>query len=221
MKCLNSVIRATSGRIIVIDNSNGKIDDELDIADEMNRVMVIRNEKNIGKPASISKYYKLINPNGWFITMDPDVIVPVNGIDKMIVSANNLLDRKFPVAVCCPAIINEPDDWDSQLESKHMNMHIWDEMFEISNGLYINTPLAGCMMLVNSMFYEFIGGFKNDKLYNNDDGYLCNLSNINNCINIIDSNIRCIHDNTENEPGYIEWKERNFYCKNDDIGYWD
>lgn len=221
VKCLNSVLKATSKYIYVIDNSCGKIDKELSLYEGLNNVKIIRNKENIGKPQSINKHFDSMNVGRWFITMDPDVIIPKNGIDDLINKADELVDGGYPVAILCPCISDYDGDWLNQITNNSMKMHQWSEMYKIERDLYINTSLAGCLMIVNTNFFEHISRFNTKKLYNDDDGYLCNLSKTCNMINVIYSKVKCVHDNSENEDGYVKWKERNFYRKIDNYGFWD
>lgn len=221
VKCVNSVLDATNKNIYIIDNSCGKIKMELSIYSHIDRIEIIENSKNIGKPQSINKYFDVINVGRWFITMDPDVIIPKNGIDHLINRANELVNSGYPVALLCPSIADNNYDWQNQLKNRHMKMHQWSEMYQIEKDTYINASLAGCIMVVNTNFFEKIGRFNTEKLYNDDDGYLCNLSKINNMINVICGDIKCIHDESENVAGYRKWKQDNFYKKKDDKGFWD
>lgn len=223
VKCLNSVLDATSNNVVVIDNSVGKLDLELQRYHHNSRVRIIKNPSNIGKPASINKHFESIGSGRWFITMDPDVIIPAGGIDRLIQQANNLVDDGYPIAIACPAIVNgdDGDDWDNQIKRRSMNMHYWSEMYEIEPNIYMNRSLAGCLMLVSTEFFKSIGMYSAEKLYNDDDGYLCYNSVIANMINVICSDVRCVHDNSENAGGYMEWKMRNFDKQVDTQGYWD
>jgi GT2 family glycosyltransferase len=221
IKCVNSVLKATSRSIYIIDNSGGKINQELSKYNHINRIKIIKNAINIGKPQSINKHFDAINPGRWFVTMDPDVVVPKDGIDHLINKADELIEKGYPIALLCPPIENDKSDWQNQLTSRHMKMHQWSEMYQIEKDVYINTSLAGCIMIVNTNFFEKIGRFNTEKLYNDDDGYLCNLSKMNNMINVICNDVKCMHDESENIQGYIKWKQRNFYDKKDDRGFWD
>lgn len=221
IKCINSVLDATDKNIYIIDNSCGKLDNELLLYNEIDRINIIRNNVNIGKPQSINKHFDSIDVGRWFVTMDPDVIINKYDIDRLINKADELINEGYPVALLCPSISNSDEDWLSQLQNKHMKMHQWSEMYQIKEDIYINTSLAGCIMVVNTNFFEKIGRFNTTKLYNDDDGYLCNLSKINNMINIIYSDVKCVHDESENTAGYAEWKRNNFYDKKDIKGFWD
>lgn len=199
----------------------GKIDEAISLYNNIDRIRIIKNRSNIGKPASINKYFDYVGAGRWFITMDPDVIVPENGIDILIKQTNNLVNDGYPIAISCPAIVSDDNSWDLQIENKSMAMHYWSEMYEIEKNMYINQSLAGCLMLVSTEFFRSIGMYAANKLYNDDDGYICNKSVISNMINIINSNVKCIHDNSENEIGYEQWKIRNFNQQVDKNGYWD
>ena len=101
-RCVTSLVRATHQPIYIIDNSQGKIDDLLAWAQNDLGITVIRNNENLGKPTSIRNHWSKIPQGQWFITMDPDVIIPENGIDRLISNAEFMLEQGYPVGIVCP-----------------------------------------------------------------------------------------------------------------------
>lgn len=220
-RCVDSLLSATRQHIYIIDNSQGHIDKELLWAEKHQTITIYRNDKNIGKPSSIRKHASILKNSRWFVTMDPDVIIPPNGIDNLISTADKLCQDGYQIGLVVPALIQNNRSWDNQLRSKNLVMHNWDHMHQISPNIFYNHALAGCLMLVNTLFYNNIGGFTGTRLYNDDDGWLCNQSIKNGLMNIIDGNIICEHDITEESIGYIEWKKSNSIIQRDLKGYLD
>lgn len=220
-RCVTSVVRATRQPIYIIDNSQGKIDEQLRWAQEDLGIKIIRNSENLGKPTSIRRHWSKIPQGQWFITMDPDVIVPENGIDDLIYCANSMSEEGYQIGIICPALEQKGRIWAKQLEKKNLVMHNWNEMTRIKQDVYFNSSLAGCLMLVNNLFYNHIGGFIGCRMYNDDDGWLCNESVKHGLLNLINSNVICEHDLSEETSGYRTWKDRNSTLQIDQLGYWD
>ena len=190
-RCVASLVEATHQPIYIIDNSQGKIDDILNWAQNDLNIKVIRNKENLGKPTSIRKHWNKIPQCQWFITMDPDVIIPKNGIEDLIDNANLMLREGYQVGIVTPALTETGHDWKKQKEEKDLVMHHWNEMIQLKPEIYFNSGLAGCLMLVNNLFYNHIGGFNGQRLYNDDDGWLCNESLKSGLMNILDSRVIC------------------------------
>lgn len=220
IRCVKSVLKATHHPIYVIDNSEGQLRSELAWAEE-NGIQVFVNPKNIGKPSSIRKFWNKIPQHQWFITMDPDVIIPENGIDALLNKANELCENGYPIGLSVPAIEQKGRIWQRQLETKNLVMHNWTEMRRLQENIYLNSTIAGCLMVVNTLLYNHLKGFPGTRLYNDDDGWLCNQSIKSGLMNIIDSRIIIEHDLTEETPDYREWKDRNSKQQIDPQGLWD
>lgn len=220
-RCLDSVINNTNNPIYIVDNSNGKLNAQLQWASTFDNVIVWRNPKNIGKPASIKRHWHKIPKSQWFITMDPDVIVPDNGIQQLVNDANNLITCGYPIGIMAPAISECNIDWSTQLSNHELIMHEWNKLRQLVPLIYYNQNLAGCLMLVNSLLYNHIGGMPGTRLYNDDDGWLCNQSLKSGLLNVINSRVICEHDLSEETPGYRSWKDRNAYHQTDLEGHWD
>lgn len=220
-RCVTSLVRATHQPIYIIDNSQSKIDELLDWAQNDLGITVIRNSENLGKPTSIRSHWFRIPQGQWFITMDPDVIIPENGIDELISYANQMSEEGYQIGIMCPALWQEKRTWERQLDKRNLVMHNWSEMAPLKDKIYFNSTLAGCLMLVNNLFYNEIGGFNGLRMYNDDDGWLCNESIKHGLLNIINSKIICEHDLSEETPGYRAWKDRNATQQNDPLGHWD
>lgn len=220
-RCLESLVKATRHPIYIIDNSEGGLDKELAKASTHSNVLVIQNPKNIGKPSSIREHWGMIPQGQWFITMDPDVIIPPNGIQNLINSANKLCENGYQVGVMTPALTQHNRTWEHQMQTRNLVMHNWTEMRKIENGIFCNSTLAGCLMLVNNLFFNEIGGFPGTRLYNDDDGWLCNQSIKSGLMNVLNSRVICEHDLSEESPEYRSWKDRNATQQVDLSGHWD
>ena len=215
------MVESTHQPIYIIDNSQGELDEQLDWAEYDLKITVIRNRKNLGKPTSIRNNWSRIPNSQWFITMDPDVIIPENGIDTLISDANALSEAGYRIGVMAPALFQENRTWEKQIDKQNLVMHNWVEMSTIYPKIYHNSALAGCLMLVNTTFYNHIGGFKGIKKYNDDDGWLCNESIKCELLNVLNSRVICEHDVSEETPEYRLWKKRNFIQQVDLLGHWD
>lgn len=209
-KCILSLYNSTNRSIYIIDNSEGKLDDTLNWASQLSKnIKIIKNNKNIGKAASIKKHDYLLKNSQWFITMDPDVIVNNDDIENLIKSANYLLNKGYPISLLSPALNSGNNPISQQITTKQLDTHKIGTMFHLENGLYINEYLAGCLLLVNTLFYNIIGGFTQLKLYGCDDGELSKKAIQTETLSILNTNIECIHYRLDETPDYIQWKIDN------------
>lgn len=210
-KCISSLYNTTDQPIYIIDNSTNKLDAALSWAEKLSpNITVIKNHKNIGKAASIQIHCdEIIKNTQWFISMDSDIIVQKNDINNLIESANYLLNKGYPISLLAPALNSSNNPISLQIKNNVLDTHKIGSMFHIENGLYINEYLAGCLLLINTLFFKIIGGFKQQKIYGGDDGELCKISKQNEMINIINTNIECIHYRLDESPEYINWKKEN------------
>lgn len=219
-KCYSLLSKHNKNPIYIIDNSNGNLDESLDEIKNKN-VKIIKNSKNIGKAASIQENYKnLILEYQWFISMDPDVLVSNDDIDILLKNANQLLHSGYPISIIAP-IINDGNCKKDQLQSRKLDMHKWGSMHEITDGLYINEFIAGCLILINTNFFVKNNGFKNKQLYGGDDGELCKNSLKDNLVSIIDTNVELLHCREEEPEEYKQWKIKHIKEKHLQKGFWD
>ena len=209
-KCLLSLYNTTDHPIHIIDNSCGSIDSTLEWAKTLsNKIHINKNDQNIGKAASIQKHRDIIGKSQWFISMDPDVIVKKNDINTLIKSANCLLEKSYPISLLAPTLNSGDNSFKKQIETGVLDMHKIGSIFHLENGLYINEYLAGCLLLINRVFFDEIGGFKQQRIYGGDDGELSKLTLQNNMISVLNTNVECQHYRLDETEEYITWKKNN------------
>ena len=123
-KCLNALYNTTNQPIYIIDNSCGALDQSLNWAKTLsNNITIFKNDKNIGKAASIQNHYHVVGKSKWFISMDSDIIVKENDIDQLIKSANNLLDKSYPVSLLAPVLNSGNNPFKTQVENNVLDTH--------------------------------------------------------------------------------------------------
>ena len=209
-KCLLALYNSTNHPIYIIDNSCGSLDVSLKWAESLSEnITIFKNDNNIGKAASIQKHCNIIKKSRWFISMDPDVIVKNNNINDLISSANYLLEKSYPISLLAPVLNSGNNPFEKQLKNGVLDTHKLGSMYHLENGLYINEYLAGCLLLINRQFFDEIGGFKQQKIYGEDDSELSRLSLQNNLISVLNTNIECEHYRLDETQEYITWKINN------------
>lgn len=220
-QCFLTLSKHNKNPIYIIDNSCGKIDDLLENIKSYDNTTIIKNDKNLGKATSIQNNYKdIILKYQWFISMDPDIIISAKDIQKLLDDANYLINKNYPISMMSP-IINDGHSKLEQLSNESLDMHKWGNMYSIGNNWFINEYLAGCVLLINTLFFVKNGGFTNLQLYGGDDGELCKNSIKNNMISVLNANIECKHCRDEETEEYQNWKLNNIRDKQIQKGFWD
>lgn len=223
-KCILPLYNSTDQPIYIIDNSCGGLDKELLWAKTLSEnITIFKNNKNIGKAASIQLYYKEIaKDTQWFISMDSDIIVRSNDIDNLIKSGNELLKKGYPVSLLAPALNSGNNPILEQIKNNQLDTHKIGTMYHLENGLYINEFLAGCLLLINTLFFNEIGGFKQQKIYGGDDGELSKITKQNEMISVLNTNVECVHYRLDETKEYIKWKKDNITKpSSDQVGHLD
>lgn len=223
--CINSLLYNTTlpYKLTIIDNSYGALNDELQQFESQN-INIIKNNTNLGKAGSLKKWYKHItqdNKNRYFVSLDADVIVPKDWLEGLY---RSLTETKMVLGALAP-VLNEGKTFTEQIDDKCLTMHGGSDGFKamrkISENVYHSHITAGPMLLMEREFYEQIGGYPGDRIYGNDDCYICRESKRLNRFIGFTALVECVHSRIDETEEYRQWKIENISKAGIRNGYWD
>lgn len=223
--CIESVISNTTlpYHLTIIDNSFGILEHELKRFED-HGINIIRNNTNLGKAGSFKRWYPQIienNTNKYFISLDADVIVPQNWLEGLY---RSLTEIKMDIGAIAP-VLTEGETFEEQVKNKCLTMHGGTNGFatmrKISEHVYYNHITAGPLLLMEKKFYESIGGYPGDRVYGNDDCYICGESKRRNRFIGFTTLVECMHSRTDETDAYKKWKVENINIAGARNGHWD
>jgi len=226
--CIQSILDNTNCpfHLSIIDNSMGHIDSYLNEYRDLPNVTIYANDTNIGKGASVNKWYPTVmihNQLAHFVSIDADIVVSEGWLTELIRSFY-YLKQATKVAMIAPAICNHDyQTWDYQTSNQmvmHNPIHL-NPVFDYYPGLYHNRHTAGPLFIIDTRFFESTGMFYDKQLYGADDGILCARAYRHNAFVGINSNVMVKHLNIDSDDEYIAWKKRNITKDVDLHGRWD
>ncbi len=222
-RCLDSVLSNTAEpvKLAIIDNSCGGINHILDGINDP-RVTVYKNNNNLGKGRAFMKWYYTImrgNRSDFFVSIDPDLVVPIGWLSRMLRAAYHLDN----LGVLAPVLTQkEGDTFDKQKARGSLVMHREGPGSGfVSPSVYKNRHTAGPLFLIHRKFFERVGGYVQTQLYGNDDGELCKAATRKNRFVGIVTDVEVLHLDNDVTPEYKAWKKRNVNRDADRKGFWD
>lgn len=207
----------------IIDNSSGSIDHTLDELSNNKHITIYRNKYNIGKGKSFKQWYDVITNNDkskYIISIDADIKVPKNWLEVYLSEAEEI-DKIQELGALAPIITEHGITKQQQLDSKQFRMHVVDEINYITKTTFYNYNTAGSLFLINKEFYESFGGYPGDRLYGNDDAYVCLQSKNQNRFIGITTAFSVEHLHADSTKDYALWKMKHITDTTVNIGHWD
>lgn len=221
--CIDSILTNTVEpfQLTIIDNSCGAIDTTLKSFKDP-RITVLHNETNLGKGRAFMHWYPEIiknDKNEFFVSIDPDLIVPQNWLSKMLRAAYSV---PAP-GVFAPVLIQKKGDTFTKQQARgKLVMHKKDkESAFVKPSLYRNRHTAGPLFLISRKLFNKIGGYAQTQLYGNDDGELCKAAYKRGCFVGIVTDVEVLHLENDVTQEYKDWKKRNINKDVDQRGFWD
>lgn len=191
------------------DNSCGAIDHVLDQFQRDPRIVVYRNDRNLGKSGSFARHYRKIPMIAdHFVSADGDVVVSSGWYEGLRGCA------PADYAAIAPVIV----DGNSDVQRMHRRDA---DTVEISPGVFRNWRTAGTLLLVSRSFYESWGGYSTGRIYGGDDSALCKEAHRRHRFVGYTNHVSVIHSNLDADAGYARWKAKNVQQQVDQTGYWD
>ncbi len=221
-QCLESLLANTVEpfRLSILDNSRGGLDDVFEeIRDE--RIVVHRNEKNLGKGRAFMRWYpKIMRGSGaeFFVSIDSDLVVQPGWLSKMLRAAYSVPSP----GVLAPVLTREAGDtFDRQKARGKLVMHReGPESGLVGPSVYRNRHTAGPLFLIHRPFFERVGGYVQTQLYGNDDGELCKAAHKKGRFIGIVTDVEVLHLEGDVTQDYKDWKKRNVNRDADRKGFW-
>lgn len=224
-RSIDSIIHNTNWpyHLSIIDNSHGKIDNVLNTINDK-RITIYKNSTNIGKGRAFGKWYNEImqsNTNDCFVSIDPDVIVPKDWLQSLLIAREEIiLTERF--GALAPTLITDTNDtFDNQLQNGFVDHIKGRKTHKFNYHIYYNHSIAGPLLLIDKDFYEEIGGYSQNQLYGDDDGKICRNSISQKRFIGILTDLNVQHLKFDVPDKYIEWKHRNIKGDVDHKGFWD
>lgn len=217
---LNSIIKHTTlpYHLHIIDNSRGSINHTLMTYDKHPNITVTYNDSNLGKGVAFMKQYRKTNHTmPYFISIDGDVIVPPNWLER--------IDKAYwdtEAAILAPIIADSPlDTFASQLSNDKFIMHNVSRPILLQNGIFRCRHIAGPLFVIKKSFFDIVNGYPTTQLYGNEDGELCRKAHELYEYTGIISDMTVIHSNIDSDALYQEWKLKNVKNPTERKGRWD
>lgn len=209
----------------IIDNSHGGLDEALAAYGNHQYITIYRNDKNIGKGAAFKRWYGEImrdNQVPHFISIDSDIVVPSGWLIQLKMIYYSIANNDTP-GILAPGIMDhDGDTLEKQIKAGELRMHNNTEFSKVNwhSNLYRNRYTAGPLFMIDTEFYEKVGGYGDGQIYG-EDGGLCKAAAKENRFIGITGVVEVIHHKEDDTAGYREWKLRNVTKDVDHKGFWD